>query len=246
MAAAAMVREGWPPAGRWSRVEVVHASARGAILHAGMSGPDAASTIVVAGATGRQGGAVARRLLEAGGACAHSRDLRSPHGRRSARVRRARAPRRTRSRAHRRLRSVDECRALYEEVLGRRPRGVPMPVWMFNRVASRDPVAMWRWLGASPPAGNPDAVRAIRPEALTVPGVARASDCDARATRLITRISRRSIPRAARSRALPAVAHAADRLDPGGVLAAELRADAAHVHVDGARAAVVVIAPHPM
>lgn len=66
------------------------------------------------------------------------------------------------------LRSIDECRELYREVLGRRPRGFPMPVWMFNRVASRDLVTMWRWLGASEPAGNSDTLRAIRPEALTV------------------------------------------------------------------------------
>lgn len=66
------------------------------------------------------------------------------------------------------LRSIDECRALYEEVRGRRPRGFPMPVWMFNRVGSRDLVRMWRWLRASPPAGDPATLRAIRPEALTV------------------------------------------------------------------------------
>ena len=66
------------------------------------------------------------------------------------------------------LRSVDECRELYAEVMGRRPRRVPMPVWLFNRVASRDLTTMWRWLGASPPAGNSDTLRAIRPAALTV------------------------------------------------------------------------------
>lgn len=66
------------------------------------------------------------------------------------------------------LRSIDDCRELYREVLGRRPRGFPMPVWMFNRVASRDLVTMWRWLGASEPAGNSDTLRAIRPESLTV------------------------------------------------------------------------------
>ena len=66
------------------------------------------------------------------------------------------------------LRSIDECRALYREVLGRRPRGFPMPVWLFNRVASRDLVTMWRWLGDSEPAGNSDTLRAIRPESLTV------------------------------------------------------------------------------
>jgi len=66
------------------------------------------------------------------------------------------------------LRSLDECRELYAEVMGRRPRRFPMPEWLFNRVASRDLTTMWRWLGASPPPGDSDTLRAIRPEALTV------------------------------------------------------------------------------
>ena len=66
------------------------------------------------------------------------------------------------------LRSVDECRELYREILGRRPRGFPMPVWMFERVASRELTAMWRWLAGAPPAGDPATLRALHPEALTV------------------------------------------------------------------------------
>ena len=67
------------------------------------------------------------------------------------------------------LRSLDECRELYREMLGRRPRRFPMPVWRFERVASRELTAMWRWLAQSPPAGDSDTLRALHPDALTVP-----------------------------------------------------------------------------
>lgn len=66
------------------------------------------------------------------------------------------------------LRSVDECRELYREILGRSPRSLPMPVWMFERVAARELTAMWRRLAASPPPGDPATLRALHPDALTV------------------------------------------------------------------------------
>jgi uncharacterized protein YbjT (DUF2867 family) len=41
--------------------------------------------------------------------------------------------------------SLDECRQKWSEV-GRPPRGFPMPVWLFKRVAGDDLPKMWNWL----------------------------------------------------------------------------------------------------
>ncbi len=63
---------------------------------------------------------------------------------------------------------VDDCREVHRQVLGRRPRGVPMPVWMFERVASKDLTTMWRWWAAAKPQADTDSLREIHPDALTV------------------------------------------------------------------------------
>ena len=65
-------------------------------------------------------------------------------------------------------RSIDECRALYAEVLGRPPRRFPMPVWAFKRVASPELVTMFRWLAETNPDLWTDTLREIVPDALTV------------------------------------------------------------------------------
>ncbi len=44
------------------------------------------------------------------------------------------------------VQSLDGCRAIWNEVRGRPPRGFPMPVWAFERVAGTDLTTMWRWL----------------------------------------------------------------------------------------------------
>lgn len=67
------------------------------------------------------------------------------------------------------LRSIDECREIHRKVLGRRPRRFPMPVRMFERVASPDLTTMWRWWAASMPPAETRTLRAIHPRALTVP-----------------------------------------------------------------------------
>ena len=67
------------------------------------------------------------------------------------------------------LRSIDECREVHRQVFGRRPRRVPMPVWMFQRVAGADLPTMWRWWAQAKPAAETDTVRALHPAALTVP-----------------------------------------------------------------------------
>jgi uncharacterized protein YbjT (DUF2867 family) len=47
------------------------------------------------------------------------------------------------------VRSIDACRAIWREVMGRPPRRFPMPRWLFERFAGTDETTMWRWLGAS-------------------------------------------------------------------------------------------------
>lgn len=66
------------------------------------------------------------------------------------------------------LRSIDECRAIYRDVTGRRPRSFPMPVRMFERVASRDLTRMWRWWHGAQPHVDTGTLREIWPDALTV------------------------------------------------------------------------------
>jgi uncharacterized protein YbjT (DUF2867 family) len=47
------------------------------------------------------------------------------------------------------LKTIDECRSIWAEVEGRRPRSVPMPPWLFARIAGhagKDLPVMWRWL----------------------------------------------------------------------------------------------------
>ena len=67
------------------------------------------------------------------------------------------------------LRSIDDCREVHRQVLGRPPRRVPMPTWMFERVASKDLTTMWRWWADAKPTVDTDTVRALHPAALTVP-----------------------------------------------------------------------------
>jgi uncharacterized protein YbjT (DUF2867 family) len=66
------------------------------------------------------------------------------------------------------LSSIDECREIYRRIVGHRPRRFPMPVWMFNRVASSELTTMWRWWAAARPKAETDTLRAIHPNAMTV------------------------------------------------------------------------------
>ena len=66
------------------------------------------------------------------------------------------------------LRSIEELRALWTERTGRRPRRVPMPEWLFKRIAGTELTTMWRWLGSQEFDKSTDATRQILPEALTV------------------------------------------------------------------------------
>lgn len=66
------------------------------------------------------------------------------------------------------VRTIAECRELWREVFGRRPRRFPMPVWLFERFAGDDLVKMWRWLRANPADGDLATTRSILPGARTV------------------------------------------------------------------------------
>ena len=42
--------------------------------------------------------------------------------------------------------SISQCREIWREVMGRRPRRFPMPVRLFERFTGTDETTMWRWL----------------------------------------------------------------------------------------------------
>jgi len=44
------------------------------------------------------------------------------------------------------VQTIDGCRAIYRDVLGKAPPRWPMPVWLFQRFVGTDLTTMWRWL----------------------------------------------------------------------------------------------------
>lgn len=67
-------------------------------------------------------------------------------------------------------RSINECRAIYEEVMGNTPPRFPMPVWLFKRFGfiGKDLSIMWRWLRDETFEIDPSTTLAVHPNALTV------------------------------------------------------------------------------
>ncbi len=64
------------------------------------------------------------------------------------------------------VKSLRECRAIWTEVNGKPPRGFPMPVWLFKRVAGpsgTDLPIMWRWLRTGDVPKDPATTQAIHP-----------------------------------------------------------------------------------
>jgi uncharacterized protein YbjT (DUF2867 family) len=66
------------------------------------------------------------------------------------------------------FRSIDECRRAWQLVRGRRPRGFPMPVRLFERFVGKDLTTMWRWLGAHPVSVDPAATAKLLRRVTTV------------------------------------------------------------------------------
>lgn len=66
------------------------------------------------------------------------------------------------------LRSIAECREIWRKATGRKPRMVPMPVWMFERFVGTDLTAMWRWLSHSDVPVDPADTYRLLPKASNV------------------------------------------------------------------------------
>ena len=68
------------------------------------------------------------------------------------------------------VRSLEECRSIYREVIGKNPRRLPMPVWLFKRFGfvGEDLTTMWRWLRTGHVDLETSSTYAIHPDALTV------------------------------------------------------------------------------
>ena len=69
------------------------------------------------------------------------------------------------------VKTVEECRAIWSEVHGKPPRRLPMPLWLFKRIAGpsgKDLPIMWTWLRTGDVPKNPEATRAIHPGVRTV------------------------------------------------------------------------------
>jgi uncharacterized protein YbjT (DUF2867 family) len=67
------------------------------------------------------------------------------------------------------VRSVEQCREAWHRVTGRPPRGVPVPVPLFERFAGTDLTTMWRWLRTARLDISTRTTRELLPGALTVP-----------------------------------------------------------------------------
>jgi uncharacterized protein YbjT (DUF2867 family) len=68
------------------------------------------------------------------------------------------------------VQSLEQCRAIYREVLGKSPPSWPMPSWLFKRFGfvGQDLTAMWGWLRTGTVALDPGPTLALHPQALTV------------------------------------------------------------------------------
>jgi uncharacterized protein YbjT (DUF2867 family) len=68
------------------------------------------------------------------------------------------------------VRSLEECRTIYREVMGRNPPRFPLPSALFSRFGfvGRDLITMWRWLGTEVIDLATAPTLAILPDALTV------------------------------------------------------------------------------
>ena len=66
------------------------------------------------------------------------------------------------------LRTIAECRAIWQRETGRSPRRFPMPAWLFERFVGPDLTRMWRWLATHDVDVDLTETRAHLPTATTV------------------------------------------------------------------------------
>jgi uncharacterized protein YbjT (DUF2867 family) len=66
--------------------------------------------------------------------------------------------------------SLEQCRMLYREIVGKNPPHFPMPVWVFKRFgfAGQDLPAMWSWLRTGTVPLDTAPTLTVHPDALTV------------------------------------------------------------------------------
>jgi uncharacterized protein YbjT (DUF2867 family) len=66
------------------------------------------------------------------------------------------------------VKSIEECRTLYRDAMGKTPSRFPMPIWMFKRFVGTDLITMWEWLRTGEIDLSTETTRAIHPEAMSV------------------------------------------------------------------------------
>ena len=66
------------------------------------------------------------------------------------------------------VKSIAQCRQIWSDVHGRRPRRIPMPVGMFRRFVGSDLITMWHWLRTAQFDIDTAPTRSLLPTALTV------------------------------------------------------------------------------
>jgi uncharacterized protein YbjT (DUF2867 family) len=66
------------------------------------------------------------------------------------------------------VRTLEECRAIYRDVVGHDPRTFPMPQFLFDRFTKGDPSALWRWLRTGEVSAEVEGTRDILPSARSV------------------------------------------------------------------------------
>jgi uncharacterized protein YbjT (DUF2867 family) len=66
------------------------------------------------------------------------------------------------------VRTLAQCREIWQRVSGRKPRRFPMPVWLFERFVGQDLTRMWRWLATHDVDADVARTRSLLPTAATV------------------------------------------------------------------------------
>lgn len=68
------------------------------------------------------------------------------------------------------VQSIDQCRATYQDVMGKQPPHFPLPAWLFQRFGfvGKDLSLMWRWLHTAKIDWDTSATLEIHPQAFTV------------------------------------------------------------------------------
>lgn len=66
------------------------------------------------------------------------------------------------------VKSIEECRAIYRDVMGKTPSRFPMPIWLFKRFVGTDLITMWEWLRTADFDLATTPTLTIHPQALSV------------------------------------------------------------------------------